>query len=146
MMTDGGRPASIGAEPKNGRERIMRLYRAGVVAVALSFAAAAGQAHHSMAMFDAQKKVTLNGTVREFQWTNPHAYIQLLVKDGTGATKEWSLEMGAPMYLYANGWRPSTLKAGQQISVTINPLRSGNAGGVVIDATTADGKTLGNKR
>jgi hypothetical protein len=68
---------------------------------------------------------------------------QLDVKDSKGATREWSLEMGAPMYLYSNGWRPRTLKAGDRISVRINPLRSGAPGGVVLDATTADGKPLG---
>ena len=115
-------------------------------ALAVSFVGAAAQAHHSMAMFDATKTMTLTGTVREFQWTNPHAYIQLLVRQPNGANQEWSLEMGAPMYLYANGWRPGTLKAGQQIKVRINPLRSGAPGGVVIDATTADGKVLGNKK
>ena len=114
-------------------------------ALLLLLAGGTAQAHHSMAMFDATKKVTLKGTVREFQWTNPHAYIQLMVQQ-PGGPREWSLEMGAPMYLYANGWRPGTLKAGQQITVTINPLRSGAPGGVVIDATTADGRTLGNKR
>jgi hypothetical protein len=69
-----------------------------------------------------------------------------MVTQPNGANQEWSLEMGAPMYLYANGWRPGTLKAGQQIKVRINPLRSGAPGGVVIDATTADGKVLGNKK
>jgi hypothetical protein len=121
----------------------MRFQRACAGALVLAFVAGAAQAHHSMAMFDSTKKVTLTGSVKEFQWTNPHAYIQLMVKDPKGATTEWSLEMGAPMYLYARGWRPSTLKAGQQIHVTINPLRSGKSGGVVLDASTADGKPLG---
>jgi hypothetical protein len=96
-----------------------------------------------MAMFDQTKTVSLTGTVREFQWTNPHCYIQLMVKDASGATSEWSLEMGAPMYLYAAGWRPSTLKAGTAITVTVNPLRDGKPGGVVITATMADGKPIG---
>jgi hypothetical protein len=96
-----------------------------------------------MAMFDQGKTVALTGTVRVFQWTNPHCYIQLLVKDASGATTEWSLEMGAPMYLYAAGWRPSTLKNGSEISVTINPLKDGKPGGVIVTATMADGKPIG---
>ena len=124
----------------------MRLRSTFAAALLLSCIPGAAQAHHSMAMFDATKTVTLTGTVREFQWTNPHAYIQLMIRQPNGANQEWSLEMGAPMYLYANGWRPGTLKAGQQIKVRINPLRSGAPGGVVIDATTADGKVLGNKK
>jgi len=124
----------------------MRFYLALAGALMLgAMAPGAVQAHHSMAMFDQQKKVTLTGTVREFQWTNPHCYIQLMVTDAAGKTTEWSMEMGAPMYLYAHGWRPSTLKAGQTITISIYPLRNGGPGGVVIDATTPDGKPLGKK-
>jgi hypothetical protein len=112
-------------------------------AFALSLSAAPAQAHHSMAMFDQSKTVSLTGTVRQFQWTNPHCYIQLIVKDASGKDVEWSLEMGAPMYLYAKGWRPTILKAGMPISVTINPLRNGDPGGIVLTATTADKKPIG---
>ena len=112
-------------------------------ALALCLPAVGAQAHHSMAMFDQTKTVVINGTVKQFQWTNPHCYIQLMVKDASGAEKEWSLEMGAPMYLYAKGWRPSSLKAGVQITATINPLRNGEPGGVVLTASTADGKQIG---
>jgi hypothetical protein len=100
-------------------------------------------AHHSAAMFDQQKKVELTGTVREFQWTNPHCYIQLVVKNAQGREEEWSLEMGAPMYLYNRGWRPSTVKAGDQLKVTIAPLRNGQRGGLLTDARGADGRQLG---
>ena len=121
----------------------MRYLIAGALALALFIPAAPTLAHHSMAMFDQTKTVTLSGTVKEFQWTNPHCYIQLIVKDASGKDVEWSLEMGAPMYLYAKGWRPSVLKAGMPIKVTINPLRNGDPGGVVLTATTADGKQIG---
>jgi len=121
----------------------MRYPIAGALALALSISATPAVAHHSMAMFDQTKTVTLSGTVKEFQWTNPHCYIQLMVKDASGKAVEWSLEMGAPMYLYAKGWRPSALKAGMPIKVTINPLRNGDPGGVVLTATTADGKQIG---
>jgi hypothetical protein len=105
--------------------------------------AAAAEAHHSFAMFDLQKEVTIQGKVRKFQWTNPHAYIQLVVTDARGQDVEYSLEMGAPMYLYARGWRPSSLKAGMDIAVTLNPLRNGKPGGVVRDVSTTDGKKIG---
>ena len=121
----------------------MRLSLACAAALALCLPAAAAQAHHSMAMFDQTKTVVLSGTVKQFQWTNPHCYIQLTVKDAGGAEKEWSLEMGAPMYLYAKGWRPSSLKAGTPIKVTINPLRNGEPGGIVLTASGADGKQIG---
>jgi hypothetical protein len=123
----------------------MRHYLAAAGAIALSLCVPGAHAHHSMAMFDQTKKVTVTGTVRAFEWTNPHCYIQLMVKDANGATQEWSLEMGAPMYLYAEGWRPSTLKSGSQVSVVIYPLRNGGHGGVVLTASTPDGKPLGKK-
>lgn len=114
------------------------------ILVALMMASAApAPAHHSSAMFDAQKTLALSGEVREFQWTNPHCYIQLVVKNERGQTEEWSLEMGAPIYLYNQGWRRNTVKAGDRLSVTIAPLRNGDKGGLLLKATTADGKPLG---
>ncbi|HEX5048388.1 MAG TPA: DUF6152 family protein [Gammaproteobacteria bacterium] len=103
----------------------------------------ATHAHHSPAMFDGSKQLTLTGTVREFQWTNPHSYIQLVVKPENGPAQEWSLEMGANVYLYNLGWRPSTVKAGDKLTVTVAPLRSGKPGGLLVEAQTADGKSLG---
>jgi hypothetical protein len=100
-------------------------------------------AHHSPAMFDFSKELTLTGTVRLFQWTNPHSYIQLVVKPDDGPEQEWSLEMGANVYLYNLGWRPSTVKAGDTLTVTVVPLRNGGQAGLLVRATTADGKSLG---
>jgi len=109
-------------------------------------AASVASAHHSPAMFKMQEHVNLSGTVKQFQWTNPHSYIQLMVKDDAGKETEWSLEMAAPTYLYNNGWRPSTVKAGEKITVTIAPLLSGANGGLVIDVTTVEGKKLGGSK
>lgn len=105
--------------------------------------AAPAQAHHSGSMFDRRQPKTLTGTVREFEWTNPHCYIQLAVLTDKGEMQEWSLEMGAPLHIYANGWRPTTLKPGDKVTVTIFPLRDGGRGGEVQAATTSDGKKLG---
>lgn len=99
-------------------------------------------AHHSGAMFDDQKSITLTGTVKQYQWTNPHCWIQLVVPDQKGAV-EWSVEMGAPMELYRNGWRPRTLKAGDRITVVIHPMRDGSRGGLYVSATAADGTPFG---
>jgi hypothetical protein len=115
-----------------------------VLMLAALLASSAACGHHSVAMFDSTRQLTLSGTVREFQWGSPHCYIQLLVSAGTPEPQEWSLEMGAPMYLYRLGWRPSTLKAGDRISVKITPLRDGTHGGLVVRATAADGRQLGN--
>lgn len=110
--------------------------------LATAVAAPTANAHHSPAMFDQGRTVTLTGTVRLFQWTNPHCYIQLLVEEG-GRQFEWNMEMGAPVYLYNRGWRPSTLKAGDRVTVTASPLRSGANGGLVLSVEGPDGKRLG---
>ena len=116
---------------------------AGAVALTIVGGAVPAGAHHSFAMFDMAKDVTVTGTVRVFQWTNPHSYIQLMVPDASGKQVEWSIEMGAPMYLYARGWRPGSLKAGMTIVVLVHPLRNGKPGGAVQTVKTADGKEIG---
>lgn len=99
--------------------------------------------HHSFAMFDGTKQTVLTGTVREFQFTNPHCFIQLLV-EGLGGTKEWSIEMSNPANLVRNGWRKDTVKPGDRITVTMHPLRQGKvAGGSFVSAVDAKGKPLG---
>ena len=124
----------------------MRYSMAWAAALALGAIAAPALAHHSFAMFDMNKELKLNGTIRVFQWTNPHSYIQLMAKDASGKETEYSLEMGAPMYLYARGWRPSTLKPGMQVTIAYHPLRSGKAGGVVSDVFGPDGKPVGTNK
>jgi hypothetical protein len=116
-----------------------RLSAVGVLLLPLTLSA-----HHSPSMFGGEP-LTLTGTVREFQWTNPHSYIQLVVEREDGTAEEWSLEMGANAYLYNLGWRPSTVKAGDRLTVTIEPLRNGKPGGLVIEVTTPDGETVGGR-
>ena len=111
-----------------------------VVASVLALSGTA-QAHHSRAMFNLQQPVTLTGTVRAFQFTNPHCYIQLSVP-GSGRVVEWSIEMGAPSHLRGRGWKRSTLQAGDAVRVTIAPLRDGKPGGELLNITTADGQPL----
>ncbi len=78
-----------------------------ILGLVLLCVAATSTAHHSPSMFDQEQKKSISGTVREFQWTNPHCYVQLLVRNAKGVQEEWSFEMGAPTYLYGRGWRPS---------------------------------------
>lgn len=94
-------------------------------------------------MFDGSREMTLAGTVREFQFSNPHSYIQLLVKSEDGSEQEWSIEMGANAYLYNLGWRPSTLKPGDELIITVVPMRNGGRGGLLMNVTTADGTPVG---
>ena len=99
-------------------------------------------AHHSGAMFDDDKSVILVGTVRSFQWTNPHCWIQVLVPGDSGPV-EWSVEMGSPSLLFRAGWKPGTLQAGAKITVAIRPMRDGSNGGLFLSATDAGGKPIG---
>jgi hypothetical protein len=105
--------------------------------------AAPALAHHSFAMFDASKLVTLEGTVKEFKWTNPHAWILLTVDDGTGPA-QWAIEMNGPTGLARDGWVPKTLTPGMNVKVVIHPLVDGNNGGQYLAVTLPDGKQMGN--
>jgi hypothetical protein len=109
---------------------------------ALSLLALPVLAHHSSSMFDMQSEITLTGTIREFQFTNPHCWIQLLVTTN-GAIDEWSIQMGAPIQVFQGGWNAHTLKPGDKIIVIVHPMRDGSKGGNFISATTADGGQLG---
>jgi hypothetical protein len=101
--------------------------------------------HHSGAMFDSGRTVTLQGTVKAFQWTNPHCFIQLVVAGAEGP-REWSIELGSPGQLYRNGWRPTSVRPGEALQLQIHPLRDGSAGGGFVSATTADGQVVGAAR
>jgi len=99
-------------------------------------------AHHSGAMFDDTRSTTLTGTVKEFQWTSPHCWIQLLVATDKDPD-EWSIEMGPPSQLFKGGWRPATLKFGQTITVVVHPMRDGSHGGLFVSIAGADGHPIG---
>jgi len=101
-------------------------------------------AHHSFSIFDTSKTVILSGTVTAFEWTNPHAYIEVDVPDEKGGIKHWSVEMGSPSILLQSGWKFKELKKGDKVKVSLNPLRSGESGGLLIQATLPDGRILGN--
>jgi len=100
-------------------------------------------AHHSASMFDDTKIVEKKGTVKELQWTNPHIWLQVVFEEN-GAKTEWSLEGGSPNTLSRQGWRATTFKAGDVVTVRFNPMRDGSAAGLFIGARfDADGKTIG---
>jgi hypothetical protein len=102
-------------------------------------------AHHSFAMFDTASTVTLSGTVTEFQWTNPHAYIELDVPEANGVPKQhWSIELGSPSILQQSGWKFKDLKAGDKVTATLNPLRNKQPGGLLVQVKLPDGRVLGN--
>ena len=121
-----------------------------IIATATVLAAAAGalaialpaSAHHSTAMFEWGKEKKITGTVKEFQWTNPHTWTVFLVDDGKGGQEEWGLEGMSPNYLGRNGWTKASLKAGEKVDMVIYPLRDGRKGGFTVAVTFADGHTI----
>ena len=112
------------------------------LACAMLLVATAAWAHHSGAGVDRTRTVTISGVVKEFRWTNPHSWIDLEVSDGKGEPVVWSIEMNPPPYLVRDGWKSSTLKPGDKVSVTLNPIRTGEPGGIFVSVTLADGKVL----
>jgi hypothetical protein len=117
---------------------------AALLTATLVLIAAPLAAHHSAAMFDDTKVVELSGTVKALQWTNPHVWLQVMVED-KGAATEWSLEGGSPNSLSRQGWRSTTFKAGDAVTVRLRPMKDGTAAGQFVGAKfAADGHTVGN--
>jgi len=103
-------------------------------------------AHHSHAMYDHDRTVTLTGTVKEFQWINPHCWIEVLVPDPKSPSAppvEWGVEMGSPLELKRHNWKPGSLQTGDKITAVINPLKDGRPAGHMVSVTGADGKLIG---
>jgi len=139
MHTCCHRPSRLAPSPprRASSRRLAVLFRTFGLLMALPAAA-----HHSFVMFDNNKAQTLVGTVKDFQWTNPHCFIQLLVPMGNSSA-EWSVEMGSTAALYRLGWRPNALAAGAKITVVVHPMRDGSAGGSFVSAVAPDGKPIG---
>lgn len=111
---------------------------AGAATLAVS---APALSHHSFAMFDQRQIMTLEGTVVEFQWTNPHAFIEIAVPNRSGS-QIWSIELNSPNNLSRQGWRRNSLSSGERISLRMSPLRNGEKGGLFLDLRKANGTVL----
>jgi hypothetical protein len=120
--------------------------RGGVGLLALSCAAALlaipAYAHHSFAMFDNTRSVTLHGTVMEYQWTNPHVYLAIDADNGKGGVKRYTLEMTSPNMLSRGGWTARTVKPGDTVTAVMAPLRDGQAGGLLLELTLPSGTKM----
>lgn len=101
-------------------------------------------AHHSMAGFDRTQSKSLEGIVKDFAWQNPHAWIELEVT-ADGKTVVWNFEMTAPAYLARAGWKKTTLKPGDKVTVVGNPLKTGEPGALFVSVTLADGTKMGER-
>jgi len=109
---------------------------------ALALLSAPVAAHHSYAMFDMGKTVTLDATITQFKWQNPHSFIEADVKAPEGS-EHWAIEMTAPNNLVQEGWKRTTVKPGDHVTIYVHPLRNGDKGGSFAAVKLADGTTLG---
>jgi uncharacterized protein DUF6152 len=121
----------------------MRLYRECLLLSAVLGVASPVWGHHSFAMFDLDKEITLEGTVKDVQWANPHVWLEIVVQGDNGAATQWSLEMGTTGMLTRAGWKSSTLKPNDRVKVVINPLKSGEPSGRLVKVILPDGRELG---
>lgn len=119
--------------------KVQSLCLAGIAAVLL---APPAFAHHSFAMFDAEKTITLNGTVKEFEWTNPHMWLYVMVQDASGKPLEYPLEMQGPGQSMKNGWKQDSLKPGDKVTVEMHPLKTGARGGQLLTVVLPSGRKL----
>jgi Family of unknown function (DUF6152) len=120
----------------------MRLGLARCLAAAALAANGAVFAHHSFAMFDQSRMLPLTGTVHDFQWTNPHAFIDLDVPNTAGGVDRWKVELNSPNNLERQGWHMHTMHPGDKVTVVINPLRDGAKGGLFVSVTLPNGRVL----
>lgn len=102
--------------------------------------------HHSGAMFDLSRRVTVSGTVIDFHWTNPHSSFKVSVPNKDGTTSVWAVEMNSPNNLVRVGWKRTTLKPGDKVTVTVRPLRDGTPGGQYVSIVLPNGKKLGGEQ
>jgi len=99
-------------------------------------------AHHSTAAYDYSKSLTLSGTIKDFEWTNPHMFIRILALDAQGKQVEWNVECGTPNINVRHGWKKSDINVGDRLTLNIHPMRDGSLSGTLITVTLADGRLL----
>lgn len=125
----------------------MTLRIVGLACIAASLFAIPAFAHHSFAMFDHDKDVTISGTVKEFEWLNPHCWVHVMAQDpATGKTVQYSFEAGSTVQIAARGWKTDSLKPGDKVAVEYYPLKDGSHGGQVLSVTLPNGTKLSQGR
>jgi hypothetical protein len=120
-----------------GLRQLVYCFTAAILTGPLAFA------HHSFAMFDYSRELKLQGTVKEFQWTNPHSFIELATANADGSADIWSVELNSPNNLKRQGWKSSSLLVGDKVTLVFNPLRDGRKGGLFVRVIRPDGSVLG---
>lgn len=109
---------------------------------AVALLAVPAYTHHSFAMFDNNRSITIHGKVVEYQWTNPHAFLEIDAENGSGGTKRYSLEMTSPNMLSRGGWSSRTVKPGEIVTAVVSPLKDGQPGGLLLALTLPSGKKM----
>ena len=118
--------------------------RTGLWSIALAILMVAPAfAHHSFAVYDHTRTLTLRGTVTRFQWTNPHGFIEMDVQQSDGSVKHYSVELTSINMMQRVGWRSNMIKPGDKMQVVVAPLLSGEPVGLGLEVVLADGKTMG---
>lgn len=123
------------------RRRISRIVAIMAIVGAAVWSGASASAHHSHAMFDMSREVSVTGTVTAYSFRNPHVFLYLDAKGDDGQTVSWSVEMSNIENMERRGIYFSTFKVGDRVTVKLNPLRNGRSGGNYTSVTAADGKT-----
>lgn len=136
------RCASRPARPAHRERRLAKTALIGAQAAMLLVTIAPASGHHSPAVFDRTRQITIEGVVREFRWGNPHSWIHLDVADDEGSTRTWSVEMDPATMLGREGWTRRTLAPGDHVEVKIYPLRNNEAGGQYISVELPDGTVM----
>jgi hypothetical protein len=113
-----------------------------LAAVAVLLASAPLVAHHGAATFDTANELTLKGTVTEWTWFNPHCFLKFDVKDASGSVKTWAVEAGNPTDMSKRGWKRTSFKAGDEVTVTLQPVKTGAPVGRIRSVMLADGQIL----
>lgn len=113
-----------------------------LLAAVLGGVMAPASAHHSFAMFDKKKAVTIEGVVKQFAWTNPHVLIDVNVPDQQGGTTRYRIESASINILMHQGWKKSAIKPGDRVTLLFNPLKNGQQGGLLVQVTLPNGTVL----
>ena len=133
-----------GGVSREGDKLMARYFRNGLcTALALTVTGGA-LAHHSFAMFDSEHQIKLAGTVKSFEWANPHVYIELDATGEDGSTKDYTVECANPGILNRIGWKFNMIKPGDKLTVIVAPLRTGEPGALLKQVTLPDGRKFTN--
>src|SRR5437763_20050 len=126
----------------------MKVHLFAISTLALALTAGSAVAHHSFAMFDPEKTITVSGVVKEFEWTNPHVWLHVVVPDDKGVAREGGFEIQATAQDMAGGWRPDSVKPGDRVSIEFHPLKDAPRGGQLVSAilptaANSEGRSVG---